>query len=230
VLDVADPSGDDNGPGTYAYPTSSDFQAGAFDIQRFQVIDAGESVVLRATLGDLTPTFGSPLGAQLLDIFVRDPAASSFSTAPPFASRNYAIADDSAWSARIEAQGFATPQFEAADGSGLGTANVTANAISRAITVIVPKAALGQPGPGWVFSVVLHGQDGFSPDQARSFAATPQQFQFGLCAPGGSSPICAVDPATVPKAMDVITPPGTDQAVELDPTRGPVLIHGIAIP
>jgi glucan 1,4-alpha-glucosidase len=229
VLDVADPTGDDDGPGTYAYPTSSNFHDGAFDIQRFQVIDAGDSVVLRTTLGDLSPTFGSPLGAQLLDIFVRAPAAASFSTAPPFASRNYGIADDSAWSHRIEVEGFAAPQFVAADGSGLGAVNVTASGVSRAITVFVPKAALGQPASGWVFSVVLHGQDGFSPDRARSFAATPQDFQFGVCQPDGTSPICAADPATVPKAIDVITPPGTDQAVELDPTQGRALIHGVAI-
>ena len=50
VLDVADPAGDDDGPGTYAYPTSADFHDGAFDIERFTVIDAGERVVLRTTL------------------------------------------------------------------------------------------------------------------------------------------------------------------------------------
>src|SRR5262249_34884816 len=83
VLDTADPVGDDAGPGTYAYPTSGDFQPGAFDLTRFQVLDAGDTIYLRATLRDLTPTFGSPLGAQLLDVFVREPAASSFSTAAP---------------------------------------------------------------------------------------------------------------------------------------------------
>src|SRR5205807_3701578 len=38
VLDVTDPTGDDNGPGNYAYPTASDFHAGAFDITAFKVI------------------------------------------------------------------------------------------------------------------------------------------------------------------------------------------------
>jgi len=31
VLDVTDPTGDDNGPGTYQYPTSSAFTPGSFD-------------------------------------------------------------------------------------------------------------------------------------------------------------------------------------------------------
>ena len=77
--------------------------------------------------------------------------------------------------------------------------------------MIVPKSALGQPAAGWVFTVVLTGQDGFSRDQARGFAPTPQPFLFGVCAPGGTSPICAADPATVPKAVDTMTPAGISQ-------------------
>jgi glucoamylase len=96
--------------------------------------------------------------------------------------------------------------------------------------MIVPLAALGTPTSGWVFTVVLHGQDGFSPDQARGFAATPQPFLFGLCASTTVvSPICSIDPATAPKAMDVITPAGVSQATELDPTLGPVQIAGVPV-
>ena len=32
VLDVTDPGGDDNGPGTYVYPTDAVFVAGEFDL------------------------------------------------------------------------------------------------------------------------------------------------------------------------------------------------------
>jgi carbohydrate-binding DOMON domain-containing protein len=230
LLDVIDPMGDDNGPGTYAYPTAPDFHPGAFDIERFQVIDSGSDIFLRVQTRDLSPTFGSPLGAQLLDIFVRDPSKTVTSTAPPFASRNYSIAPGSAWSSRIEVQGFAGPVFVDPAGNSLGSVAVSASATSRFITVVVPKTALGQPGPGWIFGVVLTGQDGFNQDQARGFAATPGPFLFGVCALGGTSPVCSVDPATVPKAIDVLTPAGVSQATELDPTRGPVTIQGVAIP
>jgi carbohydrate-binding DOMON domain-containing protein len=84
--------------------------------------------------------------------------------------------------------------------------------------------------PGWAFTVVLTGQDGFSPDQARGFTPTPGDFSFGVCAPGGNSPICAVDPGSVPKAVDVLTPDGVSQATELDPTAGPVTIAGVPVP
>jgi glucoamylase len=236
TLDVADPVGDDSGPGTFAYPTASAFVPGAFDITRFQVIDAGDTVYLRTQVRDLTPTFGSPLGAQLLDIYVRDPGATAFATAAPYPSRNYTIAADSAWSSRIEVQGFAAPVFVDAAGAGRGTATVTAstavtaNQATRSILVAVPKSALGQPAANWVFTVTLHGQDGFSPDQARGFQATPQDYQFGVCAPGGSSALCGLPPASAPKVIDAIVPAGVDQYAELDFSAGPVALHGVAVP
>jgi hypothetical protein len=78
--------------------------------------------------------------------------------------------------------------------------------------------------------VVLTGQDGFSPDLARGFAPTPQPFQFGVCATGSTDPHCTFDPNSVPKAMDVLTPPGVQQSTELDYTLGPVSLEDVVIP
>src|SRR5215813_1350267 len=113
-----------------------------------------------------------------------------------------------------------------------GTISISANAISRFITFSVPTSSLGgQPGSGWAFTVVLTGQDGFSPDQARSFASTPQPFQFGVCASPSSDVHCSVDPNTVPKIMDVLTPAGVSQADELDYTLHPtVTLQEVLIP
>jgi glucoamylase len=226
VLDVTDPDGDDNGPGTYAYPTASDFHPGAFDLQRFRVSEDGTNVYLQATLRNMDPTFGNTFGAQLLDVYVHNPAATSTSTGAAAASFNYSVAP--AWSERLEAQGFASPVWVDASNHSLGAAQFVADHASRTATLIVPESTFGKPGSGWAFAVALTGQDGFSSDQARSFAPTPQPFQFGVCAPGASSPICAVDPATVPKVMDTVTPTGVSQATELDPTRGPVVLQGVS--
>ena len=230
MLDVTDPPGDDNGPGTYQYPTAADFHAGAFDLTRFQVISDGTTVYLQATLANLDPTFGAAMGAQLLDVYVHNPAAAATSTAAAFATRNYTIAPAEAWSELVEVQGFASPVWQDPSGNSLGTASVAASQISKTITIVLPQAAFGTPGPGWSFAVVLTGQDGFSADQARGFAPTPQQFQFGVCGVGGSGPICSANPATVPKAMDIITPAGVSQATELDPTLGAVVIQGVTVP
>jgi glucoamylase len=230
VLDVTDPVGDDNGPGTFQYPTSPDFHAGAFDLTRFQVLSDGTYAYLRATLRNLDPTFGVTDGAQLLDMYVHVPGAATTSTQAAFASRNYSISPSGAWSQRVEAQGFAAPVWVDASGSPVGTPFVLASQSDRTITIALPEAQFGTPGSGWGFSVVLTGQDGFSPDQARGFAPTPQAFLFGVCAPAGTAPICSVSPSAVPKAMDVITPPGVSQATELDPTLGPVVIQPVTVP
>jgi glucoamylase len=230
VLDVTDPAGDDNGPGTYQYPTDASFHAGAFDLTRFQVLSDGTFAYLRTTLRNLDPTFGVTDGAQLLDVYVHVPGAASTSTSAAFASRNYAIASAGAWSQRIEAQGFAAPAWVDAAGHSVGTASVLAEQSDRTITIALPEAQFGTPASGWGFSVVLTGQDGFGTDQARNFTATPGGFTFGVCAPGGTAPVCAADPNTVPKAMDVLTPAGVSQATELDPTRGPVTIQPVPVP
>ena len=233
LLDVTDPTGDDNGPGNYAYPTAADFHAGAYDLTDFQVYKStdGNSIIFRVQTRDLTPTFGSPLGAQLVDIYVHDPhaAAADTSTAASFPQRNYTIAPAEAWSRLIEVQGFGQ-RFIDAHGTTLGTVTISANAISRYITFSVPAAALGTPSSGWAFSVVLTGQDGFSADEARAFTPTPGGYSFGVCAAASSDPHCTFPASQVPKAMDVLTPPGVAQSTELDYTKGPVVIQGVSIP
>ena len=230
VLDVTDPVGDDNGPGTYQYPTAPDFHPGAFDLTDFKVISDGTTAYLQATLRNLDPTFGADFGAQLLDVYVHNPAATQTSTQAASAALNYTIAPAGAWSQRVEAQGFVPPAWVDAQGNGVGTAFMVTDDANRTVTIALPEAQFGTPGPGWAFTVALTGQDGFSPGNARQFTALPGPYTFGVCAPNGTSPICQVDPNTVPKAMDVITPPGVSQATELNPTLGPVVIQPVTVP
>lgn len=230
LLDTTDPDGDDNGPGNYAYPTFGGFHPGAWDMQRFQVFDDGTNIIFRVQNRDQSATFGSPLGAQLVDVYVHDPAAANTTTAASDPLRNFQIDPASAWSTLIQVQGFGQ-RFVNSAGATLGTVSIRANPVSRFITFSVPKAALGQPGPGWTFTVVETGQDGFSPDQARGFAATPQEFAFGVCATASTDPHCTVNPSLVPKVIDVLTPPGVVQSDELDYTvHSPVTISGVTIP
>jgi glucoamylase len=114
-------------------------------------------------------------------------------------------------------------------GASLGSASLVVDQTGNTATVVLPRSTFGSVVPGWVFTVVLTGQDGFSSDQARAFTTTPGPFTFGVCAPGGTSPICSVDPAKVPKVMDTIPPSGVSQATELNPTLGPVVIQGVAV-
>ena len=119
ILEVADPDFDDNGPGNYAYPTSGNFHAGAFDIQAFQVYDAGSDVIFRLRTRNLAETFGSPLGAQLVDIYVHDPAAAAADTSTGCLRTRRATSRSRApfaWNRLIQAQGFGQ-RYEDADGA-----------------------------------------------------------------------------------------------------------------
>ncbi|MBA3523010.1 MAG: glucan 1,4-alpha-glucosidase [Geodermatophilaceae bacterium] len=231
VLDVTDPAGDDNGPGTFAYPTSADFKDGAFDLTGFQVINGDDGTTyLRAAVRDLSPTFGDPLGAQLLTVFVHDPAATETSTQPFYDSRNYTVDPQDAWSRALQVRGFASPRLIKPDFSSAGSVGVQASQASGYITMTIPPGALGgTPDAGWSFAIALWGQDGFGIDEARPITATPQDFTFGVCAEGSTDPRCVLDPADAPFVMDTITPPGVEQSILLDALLGPVQLRGVAI-
>ena len=160
VFNATDPSGDDNGPGTYQYPTSSNFTAGSFDLTGLRVNQTATNVYLQISLRDLAPTFGSNFGAQMLDIYARDPSVSSTSTTSAIPQENYTIAPGDAWSERVEAQGFAPVQWVNAAGASLGSAQLVADPPSGTATIVLPRAAFGTVGSGWVFTVALTGQDG----------------------------------------------------------------------
>ena len=55
VFSATDPTGDDNGPGTYGYPTSGDFTPGAFDLEGMQVNQTATDVFIQFKLRDLDP-------------------------------------------------------------------------------------------------------------------------------------------------------------------------------
>jgi glucoamylase len=230
VLNVSDPTGDDNGPGTYQYPTASDFAPGGFDLTGLKVSQTGTDVYIQTSIKNLVPTFGNSFGAQLLDLYVRDPSASSTSTSAAYPQLNYSVTPADAWSERLEAQGFAPTIWVNAAGTSLGSVQQVVDDASGTITLIVPQSAFGTVGSGWVFTIALAGQNGYNSYEARDFTATPGAYTFGVCASGGTSPICSVNPSTVPYVIDTITPPGVSQDTELNPTLGPVELSGVTVP
>jgi len=228
VLTAADPTGDDDGPGTYAYPTASDFAPGSFDLTGLKVNQDGTNVYIQVSIANLVPTFGNNFGAQLLDVYVRNPALTPTSTAGAYPQLNYGIATADAWSERLEAQGFASPIWVGAGGASLGNAQFVVDEPSKTATLIVPQSTFGTVSSNWVFTVTLTGQNGFNSYQARDFTQPAGGYTFGVCKSGVSSPICTLDPNSVPKVMDTIPPSGVSQATELDPTLGPVRLQGVS--
>jgi glucan 1,4-alpha-glucosidase len=263
VLNAAAAPGGGSGPGTYAYPTAANsdgspvFAPGSFRLSGLTVTNSGPTVTFQVGIANLRATFGSLLGAQLIDLYVHAPSGSvpageSQSTAAAGAF-NYSLAPGSAWNQLIEVDGFGTDDWVTpatstsglASSSSVGTPQVSVAQLSPAadgdtpgvVTITVPTATLGTPGPGWTFTVTLAGQDGFGTDDARAFTATPGAFTFGVCSAAVASEpsppaLCSAGPSTVPYVMDTIPPSSVNVQAELDPTiaASGVQLQGVTVP
>ena len=127
-------------------------------------------------------------------------------------------------------QGFASPVWVDSSGNSLGSAQMIEDQPAGTVTLVLPTSAFGTVGHGWVFTVALTGQNGFSPDQARGFAPARGPSRSASARSGGTAAICSVDPSTMPEVIDTITPAGVNQTTELDPTLGPVVLQGVTVP
>jgi glucoamylase len=262
VLNAGPAAGGGNGPGTYAYPTATNsdgspvFAPDSFRLSGLTVINSGSTVTFEVGIANLQSTFGSLLGAQLIDLYIHAPSGSipagevqSTGAAGAF---NYSIAPADAWNQLIEVDGFGTDDWVTpgsstsgiSGSSSVGTPQVSVAQLSPSggdtpglVTITVPTSALGTPGSGWTFTVTLTGQDGFGTDDARTFTATPEAYNFGVCSAAvasESSPpaICSYNPANVPFVMDTIPPSSVNVQTELDPTQNPsgVQLQGVTVP
>ena len=262
VLKAGPATGGGNGPGTYAYPTATNsdgtptFAPDSFRLSGLTVVNSGSTVTFEVGIANLQSTFGSLLGAQLIDLYIHAPSGSvpagEIQSTGAAGAFNYSIAPADAWNQLIEVDGFGTDDWVTpgsstsgiSGSSTVGTPQVSVAQLSPSggetpglVTITVPTSALGTPGSGWTFTVTLTGQDGFGTDDARTFTATPQAFNFGVCSAavaGESSPpaICSFNPASVPFVMDTIPASGVNVQTELDPTQNPsgVQLQGVTVP
>jgi glucoamylase len=262
VLNAAGPADGGYGPGTYAYPTYAPngvpaFPPDSFKLTGLTVIDSGPTVTFQVGIANMVSTFGSPDGADLLDLYIHSPSTSQIESTAAANPWNYSIAPADAWNQLIEVDGFGTDEWVtpssptaglSASGS-LGTPQVEVASSSApagngetpgVISVTVPAATLGAPASGgswsgWTFTVTLTGQDGFGFYDARTFTSTPTAFTFGVCSQAlASEPsppaICSYNPSLVPYVLDTIPPAGVDVQAELNPTLGPVVLQGVTVP
>ena len=176
------------------YPTSADFHAGAFDLERFQVIDARRHDLPAHHAARPHADVRDPLGAQLLTFFARDPAAPRrHRGALPEPQLHGRPVD--AWP--IRGAGFETPRSSTRAARRRARRRAGQPGDPHDHDPRAEGRVRARPAPGWTFNVVLHGQDGFGADQARarsrrrrdrsrSAAARPTRHRIAL--PGGARP------------------------------------------
>jgi glucoamylase len=121
VLSAAPAPGGGNGPGTYAYPTATNsdgsavFAPDSFRLNGLTVIDSGSTVTFQVGIANLQPTFGSLLGAQLIDLYIHAPSGSvpagEVQSTGAAGAWNYSVAPADAWNQLIEVDGFGTDDW-----------------------------------------------------------------------------------------------------------------------
>lgn len=103
VGSLTDPAGDDNGPGSYTYPTDSAFNAGSLDLTGLDVYRDGDTVrFVASTAGPINnPWGGNGMSTQRLNIYLTD--GKSTATTPLLPGTNTSATG--AWNYAIVADG-----------------------------------------------------------------------------------------------------------------------------
>ncbi len=196
VLDVADPAGDDTGPGTYTYPTEPVFKPGNFDITNFQVGTDEQNIVFRFTmLGPVDNVWDSPNGVSLqtFDIYIDQDGSDSGGRAF-LPGRNLSAAAGTGWEYAITVEGWESKIFTpGAEGpteiAGPADFQVITDAGQRKVTIRVPKSIIGDAPETWRYAAMVMSQEGFPSGgvlRVRDVSRSAEQWRIGG-APAGST-------------------------------------------
>ena len=214
-----DPVGDDNGPGTYSYPTDAVYKRGSFDITGFQLKENGAktdvSVTTNSSLEDPW-SMGVSFAVQMVFVFIDKDGkeGSGFTKVPP--GLNFELAPSSAWdkliilspqqSARVKTE----VEQKAAEMKGSIIIPSRTRGAGRTITGTIDTKDLGEGDPGtWGYQVVMQSNEGFPAGSdllTRKVNEFEGQHRFG----GGNDGDCD------PHVMDLLAGDAAGDKSEID--------------
>ncbi len=199
VLSVLDPTGDDHGPGDYAYPLDGVFGSKAYDLVQFDVAEDDANLIFRFTFaGQLNNDWGAPngMGIHTLDVYID---AAEGGAAKLLPGRNAALPADSGWEFAIWAEGwtpglYGPPAGDESNPTQIGDAaslNIISDPGQRRISIRVPKKVLAETlgmsadqltPASWSYLGVVMGQEGFPASgvwRVRDVSEQAAQWRFG---------------------------------------------------
>jgi len=154
LADVADPDGDDHGPGgRYQYPGDRGWRDHRqLDIRRIRVSAAGGALKIDLQMHDVTAQWSPPNGFDhvAFNVFVQLPDRSAGSDVMPL--QNAGLPDGMHWQYRLRANGWTNSLFasEGASATNEGRpvapgAGLTVDAETDTVRFVLPAKALGDP-------------------------------------------------------------------------------------
>ena len=194
VLEVQDPVGDDDGPGTYEYPTDVVFAESVFDVEYFSVGYDSQNLVLTFDfVGPVENGWNSPngLSVQTLDVYIDvDPGAGTGARLL-MPGRNAALEAGNGWEYAIWAEGW-TPQVVQVDPDTLepkeyseatGGMTIAVDQAKGEVVVRVPLSFLPAGDPAeWGYAAAVLGQEGYPTEgvwRVRNVSLYAAQYIFG---------------------------------------------------
>ena len=194
VLEVQDPVGDDDGPGTYEYPTDVVFPESVFDAQYFSVgYDSSNLVLTFGLVGPIENAWGSPngLSVQTLDVYIDTDPGEGTGARLLMPGRNAALAEGFGWEYAVWTEGW-TPQVVQVDPETLepkeyteatGGMTIAVDPASSEVVVRVPLSFLPDGDPAeWAYAAAVLGQEGYPSEgvwRVRNVSLYAGQYIFG---------------------------------------------------
>lgn len=220
VFEMDDPEGDDNGPGTYTYPTNEVFVDGAFDLLKFEVDTTDGVLVFKTQLRNLGGNpWNGPNGfcLQFIQIYVlttREDLPINYTTIGANVEIedgwHFAIMLAPGWDTDAVPMGqkaaiyFANGSYIVQDGALVVTADLENNLIlAFADTSVLPDI---ENIANWRYAVLVLGYDGFGPSKVRDVGVgDPTEWNFG----GGDAN--AIVAGVAPRVIDLLAPTADEQ-------------------
>ena len=223
VVSLKDPSGDDNGPGSYVYPTDAVYAAGAFDITAFDVEVKGSDVTFKVTVRSKIddpwdskswPGGGNGFSLQFAQVYIDTDhkEGSGFRDALP--GLNVRFRPESAYEkvVLLSPQNRPRLQSEVAAKAGALKGAVVIPKSTRVqgksiVATVDAKDLGGVPAKGWGYAVLMQSNEGFPASTdllSRKVNELAGQHRFG----GGSDWECD------PHVIDLVAAPGKGGADE----------------
>ncbi len=211
-----DPSGDDNGPGNYKYPTDPVYKRGSFDLTDFSLEKKGDkldvSLSFNTTLEDPWKT-GSGFSVQTAFIFIDTDGKEGSGSTDSLPGLNVKFAPQFAWDKVIviSPQGASRVKAEVGSKAGAVKDNVLVpdrvKGSGRKITATVTAPGLtGEPSQ-WHYQVIVQSNEGFPAGNdlmTRKVNEYEGQHRFG----GGNDGECD------PHVLDILAGAGKGDASE----------------
>ncbi len=170
TVSFKDPTGDDNGPGNYTYPTDAVYKRGSFDLTSAQLKVSGSktdvSVTVNSNLEDPW-SMGGGFAVQMVFVFIDKDGVegSGFTKVPP--GLNFEFAPANAWDKCIilspqQPARLKTESEKAGDMKGSIIVPARTRGAGRTITATIATADLGGGDPAtWSYQVVMQSNEGF---------------------------------------------------------------------